>query len=546
MKGFKRNAFTVLAMFLILALVLSACKDNSNNNDTASSSAPASSKAPASSEAPASSAAASDAPAIDNSKEVKLVGYLLGEAPKGMPEVMMALNEKLKKDINATLEINYIGWGDVASKYPLILASGEDVDFVFAADWNFYVPEANKGSFKELTPELLKQYMPKYSAKQDPAAYNAAKVNGKQFMIPTTTPDRKVGVVVLRKDVMDKAGLTNPTKMSDLEPYFAEVKKDYPDMIPLNLDSQYDLPAPFGALVQEKFAYEGAPRDSGDPSGVGNYTDQEDPSGKILSITDEPVQSAYKYAAGLMKKWYNAGYVNKNPYSNKVRSKDNFCDGKSGVAFGNSIDIQSTLSSCQDKGVDTYIMPVLSPTGHAPSNSWLNDGIAIAANSKNPERALQALDLIMEDQAYVYNAYYGIEGKNYVVTADDKLALPEGVTSADNTYPPDAAGFWFVDKDYFKPSANWTDGYIALNSKVKDYLMPATYLGFSFNSDNVKSEIASLKNVSTQYFLPFAIGAVKDVDKAFDSLASNMKAAGVDKVKTELETQAAAFLASKG
>jgi putative aldouronate transport system substrate-binding protein len=317
-------------------------------------------------------------------------------------------------------------------------------------------------------------------------------------------------------------------------------------MIPLNLDSQYDLPTPFGALVSEKFAYAGAPIDSGDPSGVGNYTDQEDPSGKILSITDEPVQGAFKYAAGIMKQWYDAGYVNKNPYSNKIRSKDNFCDGKSGVAFGNSIDIQATLSSCQDKNIETYIMPVLSPTGHAPSNSWLNNGIAIAANSKHPERAMEALDLIMEDPTYVFNAYYGIEGKNYVITADDKLALPDGVTAETNTYPPDAAGFWFVDKDNFKPSVSWTDSYIELNNKIKDFLQPVTYLGFTFNTDNVKTEIANLKNVSTQYFMPLAIGAVKDVDKQFDSLNSKMNAAGIAKVKSELETQATAFLAAKG
>ncbi|ACS99589.1 DUF3502 domain-containing protein [Paenibacillus sp. JDR-2] len=542
-----KSLFTMLALIAMIALLLAACSSNSNNTNNT----PASSKGseePSASASPAEGSketAAADS-GNDHSEEVKLVGYLLGEAPKGMPDVMAALNEKLKKDINATLEINYIGWGDIAAKYPLILASGEDVDFVFTADWNFYVPEANKGSFKELTQEMFQKYMPKYAAKQDPAAYKAAQVNGKQYMIPTTTPDRKVGVIVLRKDVMEKAGLTNPTKISELGPYFAEIKKDYPNMIPLNLDSQYDLPAPFGALVQEKFAYAGAPLDSGDPSGVGNYTDQEDATGKILSMTDEPVQGAFKYAAGIMKQWYDAGYVNKNPYSNKIRSKDNFCDGKSGVAFGNSIDIQATLSSCQDKNIDTYIMPVLSPTGHAPSNSWLNNGVAIAANSKHPERAMEALDLIMENQDYVFNAYYGIEGKNYVLTADDKLALPDGVTAADNTYPPDAAGFWFVDKDYFKPSASWTDSYIELNNKIKDFLQPIPYLGFTFNTDNVKTEIANLKNVSTQYFMPLAIGAVKDVDKQFDSLNSKMKAAGVDKVKTELETQASAFLAAKG
>ncbi|WP_141503029.1 DUF3502 domain-containing protein [Paenibacillus luteus] len=537
MKAFRKSSLSVLVLVVMFVFVLAAC--SGNNDKDASSNTPASTNG-------STEPASTDEGKPDNSKEVKIVGYVLGEAPKGMPDVLAALNEKLKKDINATVELNYIGWGDVGSKYPLVLASGQDVDFVFAADWNFYVSEANKGSFLPLEENMLKSFMPKYYAKQDPAAYKAAEVNGKQYMIPTTTPDRKVGVVVLRQDILDQVGLTNPTKMSELEPYFAAIKKDYPDMTPLNLDSQYDLPAPFGALVQEKFAYPGAPHDSGDPSGVGVYTDQEDASGKILSITDEPIQGSFKYAAETMKKWYDAGYVNKNPYSNKIRSKDNFCEGKSGVAFANSIDVQSMLASCQDKGIETYIMPVLSPSGHAPSNSWLNNGVAIAANSKNPDRALQALDLIMQDESYVYLMYYGIEGKNYAITADDKLTLPEGVTSENNSYPADAAGFWFVDKDLFKPNADWTDAYVELNNQIKDYLLPATYLGFTFNSESVKSEIANLKNVSSQYFLPIAIGAVKDVNQSFDTLVSKMNAAGIDKVKKEVETQAAAFLANKG
>ncbi|WP_138493377.1 DUF3502 domain-containing protein [Paenibacillus pinistramenti] len=542
----KKRGFALSALLLSSVLLLSACGGGgSGNSSNSSNSGKSGNTASSSSNSSAGSSNASQETKVDHSKEVKIVGYLLGDQPKGMPEVLDQLNDKLKKDINATLELNYIGWGDVASKYPLVLASGEDVDFVFAADWNFYVAEATKNAFLPLDENMFKTYMPKYYAKQNAAAYKAAEVNGKQYMIPTTTPDRKVNLFVLRKDVMDKAGLKEVTKFSELEPYFAEIKKDYPDMIPLNLDSQYDLPTPFDYLVNEKFAYSSAPMDSGDPMSVGVYTDWEDPAGKVLSITEEPVQSAFKYAAGIMKDWYDKGYVNKNPYSNKTRSKDNFADGKSGVAFGNSIDIQATLAAATAKGIDTYVFPQLSPSGHAIANSWLNNGVAIAAGSKNPERTMEALDLIMEDESYVHLDYYGIEGKNYEFTSDGKLTLPQGVTTDTNTYPPDAAGFWFVDKDYLKPSADWTANYLELYNKTKDYLVPATFSEFAFNSDKVKGQEANLKNVASQYFLPLTVGSVKDVDAAFDTLVSKMNAAGISKVKTELEAQASEYLKSK-
>lgn len=88
---------------LLLTTVLAGCGGNNNNStQNAATNAPAGA---------ATQAPSAESGKPDNSKEVKLSGYLLGEAPKGMPEVMEALNEKLKKDINATLEINYIGWG---------------------------------------------------------------------------------------------------------------------------------------------------------------------------------------------------------------------------------------------------------------------------------------------------------------------------------------------------------------------------------------------------------------------------------------------------
>ncbi|WP_438447920.1 ABC transporter substrate-binding protein [Gorillibacterium sp. sgz5001074] len=535
MNGFKMiTRLTIPAVFLT-SMVLSACSSDKEDSSP-SPVATAGQTAAANSAAPSSS---------DHSKEVKLVGYLLGEAPKGMPAVMEALNAKLKKDINATVEINYIGWGDVASKYPLLLASGGDFDFIFAADWNFYVSEATKGGFMKLDEKLLKTYMPKHMEKLPAAALRAAKVNGNVFMIPTSTPDRKVNVAVFRKDIMDKAGLKEIKKFSEIEPYLAEAKKSFPDMIPLNLESQYDLPTPYQHLLNEKVGWPGAPIDSGDPLAQGIVFNNDDPNGKIYSMLEEPFLSAQKYAAGVMKDWYDKGYINKNPYANKVRSKDNFVTGKTSIAFGNSIDMASVITSAKEKGIEVYIKPMLYPSGHAGQTSWVNNGIALSAHTKNKERALEALDLIMEDPSYVNLIYFGVEGKNYVVTSDGKIGLPNGVTNETNTYPPDAAGFWFVNKDLFKPMATWTDTYIALNNKIKEYLVPYPYLGFTFNSDTIKTEVANMKNVSTQYAQPIYFGAVKSVDEAFTTLDSKLKAAGIDKVKAEVEKQAAAFLASQ-
>lgn len=531
MKSARMVMLIAIALALASLLILPACWSNHSANEVEKTSL--------------TEAAAGKVGKPDHSKEVEIVGYLLGEAPKGLPEVLDAINAKLKKDINAKLEINYIGWGDVFARYPLLLVSDQDVDFVFAADWNYYVSEASKGAFLRLDEKMLQTYMPKHMAKLPEAALAAAKVNGNVYMVPTASPDKKVNVALFRKDIMEKAGMQEIKKFSDIEPYLAEVKKDFPEMVPMNLDLRYDLPTPYQYLLNEKIAFPGAPVDSGDPKAEGITFDNEDPTGKIVSMLDEPYLSAQKNAAKIMKRWYDKGYINKNPYANKVRSKDNFVQGKTAVAFGNSIDVASIITSAKEKGIDVYVKPMLSPTGHAPQTSWTNNGVAISANSKNPERTLEALDLIMEDPSYAYLAYFGLEGKNYVVTRSGKLDLPDGVTAQSNTYPPDAAGIWFVNKNLFKPMANGSDSYIELSNHVEGWLKPYPYLGFSFNSENVKDEVANMTNVSTQYAQPIFIGAVKNVDDAFNTLDKKLKAAGIDKVKAEVERQAADFLAQK-
>jgi putative aldouronate transport system substrate-binding protein len=520
----KKNVMFILTLLLSLTMLLSACSKGNENNSKATS---------------------KDEPTT-NPKEVVLKGYLLGEAPKGMPEVLAALNEKLKKDINATIELNYIGWGDVQSKYPLILAAGEDVDFIFSADWNYYGDQANKGAFYELKPEDIAKYMPKKSAAINPKAWEEVKVDGKIFMIPKTTPDESVFLSVFRKDIMAEAGLKEVNHFSEIGPYLEAVKKNHPDMIGLNLDSQNDLPMPYQYLMRDKIGYLGAPF-GGSLLTQGVSYDFADPTDKIYSMVEEPYLSAQKYAAGIMKDWYDKGYVNKNPYSNKIRSKDNFVEGKSAVAFGNTIDIAATIEAAEAAGIETYIVPSLMPNGKSSSGGgYVGGGISIAANSKNPERVMQAFDLIMEDPSYVYLTYFGIEGKNYVITPDGRIGLPEGVTADNNTYPPDAAGFWFVNKALFKPMSTWPQIYIDHKEKLENYVTSDFPLsGFTFSSDKVKTQIANLANASTQYANPIYIGAVKDVDKAFDELAKNLNSAGLEKVKAEVQSQADAFLAKK-
>lgn len=480
---------------------------------------------------------------VADAQETKITGYLLGSAPAGMPDVVAAVNQKLKTDLDASVEINYIGWSELNSKYPLVLAAGEGIDWIYTADWCQYAQQAARGAFKEITLDMVQKYMPRHFAAVPKHAWDQVKVNGKIFMIPTSTPDRKVPIFLIRGDLRKKYGLPPVKKLSDLEAYLAAVKKNEPNLIPMNLDSGYDLGQPFGALMNELVPANTPIQISNNANGSPFLGEYEDPKRPVHSILEEPYATAFKKAASTMKAWYDKGYINKNPFANTVLSRDSFAQGKSAVAFANSQNVQETLAKADQAGFQAEIVPVLSRTGTYPADPFTNNAVAIAASSKNVEKTMRFLDLIMEDPAYDYLVYFGVEGKNYVV-ADGKVALPPGVAADKNTYPPDAAGFWFTNKDVFKPLATWSPAYVEIRKSVKGMLFNSTFTGYTFSPDKVKTEVANLAQGWTQYANPMYVGAVPNVDQSFATLSQKLKAAKIDKVTEEIRRQVAEFAAA--
>jgi putative aldouronate transport system substrate-binding protein len=266
----------------------------------------------------------------------------------------------------------------------------------------------------------------------------------------------------------------------------------------------------------------------------------------ISSELDAPYADAFRQAAMLVKSWHDAGYLNDNPFGNTVRSRDSFQQGKSAVGLGNSQDIQGTLAAAAANGWQVEIIPVLASDGTAMGDPYINNGVAIGARSKNWQRAMQFLDLIMEDKAYDYLVYFGIEGKNYVLTSDGKIGLPPGVTADTNTYPPDAAGFWFTNKDLFLPLTTWSDDYLALKNKVKSMLYDSPYAAFTFTPDNVKTEYANVTQTYQQYALPLFVGLQSNVDGGIATLKDKLQAAGLQKVTDEANKQIQAYTSGLG
>jgi putative aldouronate transport system substrate-binding protein len=482
---------------------------------------------------------------IDLSVHVKITGYLIGSPLPGTPDVMAKLNDWLKRDLNAELEIKYISWGNFQSKYPLILAADEDADWIFTAQWAFYPQLAAKGAFMEITTEMLEKYMPRhYLLLKNTPALNEAKINGRVYMVPTSTPDRKSSVFIYREDLRKKYQVPEINSFSDLEPYMQAVRQNEPGMIPLNVGSNYDFQTPFLNLVAEQYDYtEDIFPNSAGGSGIVYFPLDND--GKLYYITEEPIVSLYKKTALKMKAWYDNGFINKNAYANKIRSKEAFVQGKSAVGLGNTIDIQGNISQATAEGYEVGLVPILSgKSGKIIADPYTSNGFALSRNAKNPERTLMVMDLIMEDRDYNMLVYYGIEGVHYSIE-NEKIRFLNNSVKDKIAYPPDQSGFWFTNKEQFPPHESWSPPFIELQEKIKKVLAPNIYSSFMPSTDNIKTETENCNQVIIQYFSPIQIGAFDNLDEAFEILEDKLRSSGVERIMAEMQKQTADFLLNK-
>ena len=152
----KRKTNRILSLLLALVMcvgILCACGGNPPSKDDTPT-------PPAKTDEPDTAPDTQQPTGPDISEEVTLTMYLIGDRPVDNDEVFGKINERLKSEINATIDVKFMSWSEYESKYPLIFASGEDWDIIYTADWCFYNAQATKQGYWEITQEALETYAP--------------------------------------------------------------------------------------------------------------------------------------------------------------------------------------------------------------------------------------------------------------------------------------------------------------------------------------------------------------------------------------------------
>ena len=165
--------------------------------------------------------------------------------------------------------------------------------------------------------------------------------------------------------------------------------------------------------------------------------------------------------------------------------------------------------------------------------AFSNNDMAIAAGSKNPERAAMVLDLIKFDTYLNRLLILGIEGEHY--SLDDEGYYTELEKSAD--YAAFAISASWAIKNGDLNEAGVSEREKKITNAWAERVENNPTITFVFDDTSVSSYTASVKMVLDNYVPMLELGLVDDVDATLDEMMQKCYDAGLQEVYDEFFRQ---------
>ncbi len=544
-KMIKKLFSLMLVLCMVLSLAACGAKDDDTTEDTSAGTTTETNDTETT-----DSTDAADAEAIDTSEHVTIKFVVLGNKPtNGQLEIVMEqLNAKLTEKVNAELELYWVEWADWQTQYNLLLASGDpSIDLIgTATDWLDAWPNSKKGAFLELTPEMLQTYAPKTYETVSQEHWDMCKLDGKIYLMPEDNYAQWTNHgFMYRGDWAKAAGLASGVKSwADLGSYFAYVKSTYPDVVPWDAAASGQA---FGSQLTGGYFQSKTGTIFIDGLDVPIFfgTSKDD----MFTLTSPYMEGdLYDDFANMMQVWGNAGYWREDVLNYTGDTREEFYAGQTGADQHHTQTWYTGVRPEMDKRQPGSEVGFFSFSDESKNLSKLvitHGACAVGANSQHPERALMVYDLLRNDEEIYRLFNYGIEGTQYIITADGKIDRPEGYDKDTMEY---SSNFWYGRNDGLElPNATWyNEGRSARFDDYASYAIDYPYSQLVFNTDSVQAQLANMSNIFTSYVTSIAFGKAGDPEQAVADFRAAMNDAGYEEVKALLQEQLTEYKAYLG
>ena len=471
----------------------------------------------------------------DLSKSYTVNMYLIGDTPNDWDSVLNKVNEYLEP-FNTELAVTFMSWSDYQTMYSLVLAGGEQVDLIFTAPWCFMYNEAAKGSFYELTDDFVANYMPLSSKYQAADSWDETTISGKTIAVPSNKAQPMGKIVAVRQDLMEKYGMSELTNWDDYKKYMLTIaEKETPESGIYALAAAGDNNELWDVYRQQTDTF--LALDSSYMDFMYEYTG-DIPAKEDIKLAYE-FDSFRSYAKD-MKEMADAGCWSRSALTNTVTDDDAFgnLQGAS-IAWNASV---FTYMRQAEKTDGVKCMAYDLTTDHlVGAEAYFNNDMAIAAGSKNPERAAMVLDLIKFDTYLNRLLLLGEEGVHYSI--DDQNQYTKLDKTAD--YAPLSISASWAIKNNDLSEAGTEEREKKITDAWAERVQMNPTITFVFDDTNVKSYVSAVTAVLTDYVPMLELGLVDDVDATLDEMIQKCYDAGLQQVYDEFYSQYDAWYATR-
>lgn len=454
---------------------------------------------------------------------VELSWYIPMNAQKEVPLVETALDDYLKDKINATIKLNFVDWGSWSDKSQVMIAAGDPMDIMFTAGWSNYRQNVAKGAFVDIT-DLMQKYCPNTLKVLNKRFIEGSKIDGRNYAIPTQKELAREYGIQYNVELAKKYNfdMSKVKRWKDLEPMLETIKEKEGFAPILSGYGTEDNIQRFMNL---------------DPVGDLNTPGKLLPDGSTKVVNQYELPEAKQWYQ-VVRDWYLKGYIPKDV----LNIKDATPIAKSGKWFVADATLRPLVEEDVSMGWGVPVAQIGFQKPYISGSDTQGSMQAISKTSDNVERALMFLELVNTDKFVNNTLNYGVEGKHYVKVSDNVVDFAPGLDAKTSGYYP--SGFWEFGNqylNYFMKGQNtkkWE-----LFDEFNNSATASAILGFQFDQEPVKTEIAASANVQTQYN-PILNAGVQDVDTVLPKYLDALKGAGVDKIIAEKQKQIDAWLAA--
>lgn len=472
---------------------------------------------------------------------VELDWYVCESTQTGNQAVWDALNEYFVEKINAKINFHYIAADEYNSKMTPILMSGQKVDIINANSNLNYVEWVKKGAFVAMD-ELLTAYAPLTNELVGADFFNAMKVDGKIYGIPSVKDSVQMYSARFNKTLCEELGVTIPeeiTDFRDLIPFLYECwearNEKYPELKEQNVPITRTYPE-----INKWVQYESINSLLGtNVNGIPGFAAYAADGSEVFSVYQTEEYKEMCRTVGKMRTeglYYNQGdvwyYDSDRVFSIYYPLRD--------IGSG-WVECAQYADDPQQKRFESVMAPY---KYNVATTNYLHAAVnCISATSENPERAMMALELINSDPYVATTLRFGMEGTHWTLNEDGTMNM-EGTLNAngDNNYYWYGAQFGAVVNSKVPASsgsAQFMEKMAAANAKG----VPGN-MGFIFDPTPVQNEVAACSAVIDEFDVNLRYGKIdeSEIEGELQAFSDKLDASGIAKVVAEAQAQLDAYL----